>query len=247
MSAAAHRGCCVLTFHRIVDAPERDHDVSRRSFDALLDRLAAAEASFTTELARPGDHALALTFDDGSADHLEVAEKLAARDVHAVFFVPSASLGRPTTLSADGCRELVALGHAVGSHARDHAPLARLPSAELRAQVEESKARLEDVCETSVSTFAPPGGVGHPALAAELERAGYEASRGMSWGFYRSPEQRWRVSCLPVTEFTLRRGWIDAAVARWSLPAAMRVGSAVRRIVPAPAAARLRGRLHAAA
>jgi hypothetical protein len=98
-----------------------------------------------------------------------------------------------------------------------------------------------------VSTFAPPGGIGHPALAEELERAGYEASRSTSWGFYRSPEQRWRVPCLPVTEFTLRRGWIDAAVARWSLPAAMRVGSAVRRIVPAPAAARLRGRLHAAA
>jgi peptidoglycan/xylan/chitin deacetylase (PgdA/CDA1 family) len=247
MSPAAHRGCCVLTFHRIVDAPERDHDVSRRSFDALLDRLAAAGQSFTTELARPEDHALALTFDDGSADHLEVAERLAARDVRAVFFVPSASLGRPTALSADGCRQLVALGHTVGSHARDHAPLAHLPSAELRAQVEESKARLEEITGTSVTTFAPPGGVGHSALADELERAGYETSRSTSWGFYRSPEQHWRVPCLPVTEFTLRRGWIDAAIARWSLPAAMRVGSAVRRIVPASAAARLRGRLHAAA
>jgi peptidoglycan/xylan/chitin deacetylase (PgdA/CDA1 family) len=236
-----------LTFHRVVAEPARDHDVSRRSFEALLDRLAATGATFTTELGRPVDHALALTFDDGSVDHLEVAEALAARDVRALFFVPSASLGRPNELSADDCRQLVTLGHAVGSHARDHAPLARLTRAELRAQVEESKAQLEDVCGTGVSTFAPPGGIGHPALAEELERAGYEASRSTSWGFYRSPEQRWRVPCLPVTEFTLRRGWIDAAVARWSLPAAMRVGSAVRRIVPAPAAARLRGRLHAAA
>jgi hypothetical protein len=240
-------GCCVLTFHRVVAEPERDHDVSRRSLEALLDRLAAAGAGFTTELDRPLDHALALTFDDGTADHLDVAEALAARDVRALFFVPSALLGHPSKLTADGCRRLVALGHTVGSHARDHTPLAGLTHPELRAQVEQSKAQLEDVTGTSVSIFAPPGGIGHPELAAELERAGYRASRVTSWGFYRSPDQRWRVPCLPVTEFTLRRGWIDAAVARWSLPAAMRVGSAVRRIVPAPAAARLRGRLHAAA
>ena len=56
-------GCCVLTFHRIVAEPERDHDVSRRSFDALLDRLAARGAPVTTVLARPLDHALVLTFD----------------------------------------------------------------------------------------------------------------------------------------------------------------------------------------
>jgi peptidoglycan/xylan/chitin deacetylase (PgdA/CDA1 family) len=236
-----------LTFHRIVAEPERDYDVSYRSFDALVDRLAAAGAPFTTELARPVDHALALTFDDGSADHLEVAEALADRSLRCVFFVPSASLGRPGALTADGCRRLVALGHVVGSHARHHAPLAGLTLAELRAQVEKSKAQLEEVTGTSVSTFAPPGGIGHPELPEMLERAGYEASRSTSWGFYRSPEQRWRAPCLPVTEFTLGRGWIDAAVARWSLPAAMRVGSAVRRIVPTPAAARLRGRLHAAA
>jgi peptidoglycan/xylan/chitin deacetylase (PgdA/CDA1 family) len=241
------RGCCVLTFHRIVAEPERDHDVSRRSFETLLDRLAATGTGFTTELDRPLDHALALTFDDGSADHLEVAEALAARDVSALFFVPSASLDHPNKLTADGCRRLVALRHTVGSHAREHSPLAGLTHAELRAQVEESKAQLEDVTGTSVSIFAPPGGIGHPGLEAELERAGYRASRATSWGFYRSSEQRWHVPCVPVTEFTLRRGWIDAAVARWSLPAAMRVSSAVRRIVPAPAAARLRGRLHAAA
>jgi peptidoglycan/xylan/chitin deacetylase (PgdA/CDA1 family) len=240
-------GCCVLTFHRIVAEPARDHDVSRRSFDALLDRLAAQGATFSTELARPLDRALALTFDDGSVDHLDVAEALVSRDLRALFFVPSGSLGRPSALTADGCRQLVALGHVVGSHAREHAPLAGLTHAQLRVQVEESKARLEDVTGTIVSTFAPPGGIAHPALHEELVRAGYAASRSTSWGFYRSPEQHWRVPCLPVTEFTLRRGWIDAAVARWSLPAAMRVGSAVRRIVPAPAAARLRGRLHAAA
>src|SRR5262249_6577270 len=159
------------------------------------------------------------------------AEALAERGLRALFFVSSASLGRPGKLTADGCRALVELGHVIGSHARDHSPLAGLTRAELRAQGAGSKGALGDVARTSVPAFAPPGGLGPPARAEDLDRAGFGASRSTSWGFYRSPEQRWRVPCLPVTEFTLRRGWIDAAVAHWSLPTGMRVGSAVRRIV----------------
>ena len=41
-------GCCVLTFHRIVAVPERDHDVTRTSFEALLDRLATTGTAWTT-------------------------------------------------------------------------------------------------------------------------------------------------------------------------------------------------------
>jgi len=241
------KGCCVLTFHRVVSELERDHDVSWPSFRSLLDRLAATDAPLTSELRRPLDGALALTFDDGSEDHLRVAEELATRNLRALFFIPSGCIGGRAALTADAVRRLVALGHAVGSHARDHAPLRHLTRRELRAQVEESKDRLEDVVAARVSTFAPPGGIGHIALVDELERAGYEASRTTSWGFYRSPDDHWRISCLPVTEFTLRRGWIDAAVAGWSVPPSMRVAAAVRRVLPAPAAARLRGRLHAAA
>ncbi len=237
----------MLTFHRIVTHVERDHDVSWQSFRSLLDRLAATELAFTTELRRPLDRSLALTFDDGSEDHLSVAEELATRKLPGVFFIPSGRVGTRGGLTVADARRLPALGHAIASHARDHVPLAGLTRAELRVQVEESKARLEDVAAVRVSAFAPPGGIGHAALADELDRAGYDASRSTSWGFYRSADDRWRISCLPVTELTLRRGWIDAAAAGWSLPRAMRVTAAVRRIVPAPAATRLRGRLHAAA
>jgi peptidoglycan/xylan/chitin deacetylase (PgdA/CDA1 family) len=247
VTAAPKKGCCVLTFHRIVADVERHHDVSWPSFRALLDRLAATNAALTSELRRPLDRTLALTFDDGSEDHLQVAEELATRNLRALFFISSGCIGGRSALTAAGSRRLVALGHIVGSHARDHEPLAPLTRTELRAQVEESKARLEDVVGARVSMFAPPGGIGHTALVEELERAGYEASRTTSWGFYRSPNDRWRISSLPVTEFTLRRGWIDAAAAGWSLPPSMRVAAAVRRVLPAPAGARLRGRLHAAA
>jgi peptidoglycan/xylan/chitin deacetylase (PgdA/CDA1 family) len=248
MSRARERqGCCVLTFHRVVDERERDHDVRWPTFRALLDALAREVAGFSTDLLRPSAGHVILTFDDGSADHVHVARELAGRGAPAIFFVPTGRLGSPESLGADEARELAALGHVVGSHAHDHAPLAGLPLPELRRQVVESKARLEEVLGTRVSTFAPPGGVYHRALGDELRRAGYEACRSTSWGVYRTADDRWRVPCLPVTEYTIRSGWIQRAVADWALPPGMRLASLVRRVVPEGPATRLRRRLHAQA
>ena len=97
-----------------------------------------------------------MTFDDATGDHLEVARELAARHIPAVFFVTFGVLGREGHLDDAALRELVALGHVVGSHALDHAPLAGLSREELRVQVRDSKARLEAVVEEPVRFFAPP-------------------------------------------------------------------------------------------
>jgi hypothetical protein len=69
----------------------------------------------------------------------------------------------------------------------------------------------------------------------------------MRWGFYRTADDRWDIPCLPVTEFTLRSGWIERAARNWALPPAMRVTSVLKRIVPARAASRVRGRFDAKA
>jgi peptidoglycan/xylan/chitin deacetylase (PgdA/CDA1 family) len=248
MTSERHpQGCCVLTLHRIVDEPDRPYDVGSSSYRSLLDALSAVVDGFSTDLLRPAPRTAVLTFDDGSADHLPVAEELAGRGTAAVFFVPSARLGRRGSLTADDARQLVGLGHVVGSHAHDHAPLAGLSRAELRRQVVESKLRLEDALGTAVSLFAPPGGVGHRDLRELLQQAGYDACRSMRWGFYRTADDRWDIPCLPVTEFTLRSGWIERAARNWALPPAMRVTSVLKRIVPARAASRVRGRFDAKA
>jgi peptidoglycan/xylan/chitin deacetylase (PgdA/CDA1 family) len=231
----------VLTLHRVVDERERAHDVRRESLRWLLDTV--AHLSFSTELARPAPGSVVLTFDDATGDHLDLARVLAARGIHAVFFASLADVGRPGHLDQAGLRELADAGHVVGSHAVDHAPLSGLPPHELRREVAESKAGLEQILERPVRFFAPPGGIGHPALGDELERAGYDASRSMRWGFYRARGDRWRVPCLPVTEYTLRSGWIAHAALRGTLPISMRAASVARAVMPDVVTTRIRRRL----
>ena len=91
--------------------------------------------------------------------------------------------------------------------------------------------------------FAPPGGIGHPHLARVLEETGYAASRSTRWGFYRTPDERWDVPCLPVTAFAWRRGWIEGALDDWDLPVTMRIVWEIKRRLPRTLAMRIRSRL----
>ena len=235
-------GACVLTLHRVVERVERPHDVRRETFRVLLDAL-ADYGPFSVELARPEPQSVVVTFDDATSDHLELAQEFAARRIPAIFFVTSSVLGREGHLDDAALRELVALGHVVGSHALDHAPLAGLSREALRMQVVDSKARLEDVVGEPVRFFAPPGGIDHPALAAELGRAAYAASRSLRWGLYRASAERWQVPSLPVTEYTVESGWIVQAALRGSLPASMRAAAAVRAVMPRSVRDRVRRRI----
>jgi peptidoglycan/xylan/chitin deacetylase (PgdA/CDA1 family) len=212
---------CVLTLHRIVREPERDHDVGRSSLARLLAALQRAEASFAARLEPPVPRSVVLTFDDATSDHRDVGRWLEERGVQAIFFVPSGSVGSPGHLSKTDLRDLALQGHAVGSHSVDHKPLAGLTLRGLRRQVDESKSALEQILGQRVRYFAAPGGISHPSLTAELERAGYQASRSMRWGLRRHPAERWQIPCLPVTEYTLRRGWIESAALRGTVPASM--------------------------
>ena len=236
------RGACVLTVHRVVGRPEIVHDVRRESFSAVVEAL-AKRGTFSVELARPEPESFVVTFDDATSDHLEVARELAERGIPAVFFATFGLLGRPGHLDGAALRELVRLGHVVGSHALDHAPLADLPREELRMQTFDSKEGLEEVVGAPIRFFAPPGGIGHPALAGELERAGYAASRSMRWDIYRAAAERWDVPSLPVTEYTVRSGWIVQAALRGSLPVPMRAAAAARAVMPQAVRCRIRRRL----
>jgi peptidoglycan/xylan/chitin deacetylase (PgdA/CDA1 family) len=245
MTGEKDRSALVLVLHRVVARRERDHDVRPGSFRTLIDELAEGRRSFATRLEAPEPSSVVLTFDDATIDHLEVAHELANRRIAAVFFVPFGRLGHRGHLSPTGVRELVALGHRVGAHALDHAPLAGAAVGELRRQVAESQERLEEVTGAPVRYFAPPGGVGHASLEPELARAGYEASRSTRWGLYRTRDERWRVPCLPVTEHTLASGWIRAAAQRGALPVPMRAAALVRHVAPDGMRTRLRRSVHA--
>jgi hypothetical protein len=227
----------VLTFHRVVDAPELDHDVSWDSFRRLIDTISS---SVVGDLAEPSSRTIALTFDDATEDHLRAAQELHQRELKATFFVPTGHVGEKGRLDADQVRDLVSIGHGVGSHAVHHQPLAGVSAEHLRSEVRDSRVRLEGLSKRPVVFFAPPGGIGHPALAVALEAEGYRASRSMRWGIYRDPQRRWEIPCVPVTEYTWRRGWVSHAMEHHALSLEMRVGWAVKNAIPASVARRIR-------
>ncbi len=239
-------GACVLTLHRIVASPSKDHDVSWPTFMRLIDLLGEAPVPVSSDLDGFASARIALTFDDGSEDHAEVGELLADRGLGAVFFVPAAEVGRAGYLDEAEVRRLTELGHVIGSHSFEHRPLAGLSFDALRNQVTRSKEELRACTGTPIHYFAPPGGIGHELLPAVLAESGFRASRSMRWGFYRRSDERWQIPCLPVTELTLRRGWIAAALADWNLPLTMRGAWRAKRAMPRRAAIAARHLLHAA-
>jgi peptidoglycan/xylan/chitin deacetylase (PgdA/CDA1 family) len=233
---------CLLMVHRVVDRPVRDHDTGWDSFLRLIDELEAGRHPFTTEPApdRGSGPAIALTFDDGTEDHLAVGETLAARAIGAIFFVSPGLVGESGYLDEAGVQRLTGLGHRVGSHGVRHERLDQLEPGLVDRELVESRARLEDLTAKPVDLYAPVGGAGVPDLAVRLERAGYVGSRSTRWGIHTNPSERWAMPCLPVTELTLRRGWVSEAAAAMRLPARLAVLHAVKEALPGGIRTRVR-------
>ncbi len=235
---------CVLVLHRVVERPDRDHDLGHATFQLLLRLIEESERPVAVDLLAPPPESVLLTFDDATADHLPVARALATAGRSAIFFVPTGRLGHDGHLSRDDVRTVEELGHRVGSHTVTHRRLDTLARDELRVELVESKAALDELLQAPVTYFAAPGGSWHRKLADELRLAGYEAARTTTWGLDRG-QDRFRVPALPVTEATVRNGWIGSALESGRMPNGMRWAAAARRALPAGAARRARRRLHA--
>ena len=234
---------CVLTFHRIVDRVERDHDVSWPSFLRILDTI---RDRITTDLRlRPETgREVVLTFDDGSPDHAAVGRELAVRQVAGIFFVPAGMIGSRGFLNEGELHELHAEGHIIGSHGFNNIRLSGLLPSELRQELRGSRERLQNLLGTTIGYLSTPGGSNHPLLAKELEESGFSAARSMRWGVHRREADRWRIPCIPVTELTISRGWVERVLAGWRLPVPMRVVWGVKELLPPDARSAVRSWSH---
>jgi hypothetical protein len=245
MAPDRDRATCILTFHRIVTAREVDHDVTWKSYHGLIDELQRSAATFSVALdTEPAGPSVSLTFDDGTVDHMEVGADLARRRIQGVFFIPPGRLGSPGFLDVANVEELISLGHVVGSHSYSHVPLDTVEPVRLAQELRDSKRALEDITGSPVTWFAPPGGISPPGLPAELAGAGYRLSRSMVWGIRRRGADRWRLPCVPVTEFTIRAGWVPRAVRSFRLPISMQLAWRMKGLLPRSSALRLRRTLH---
>jgi peptidoglycan/xylan/chitin deacetylase (PgdA/CDA1 family) len=172
--------------------------LDRHDFAALLDDLHARRYRTVTlaeaaERNRAGRRlprrTVVMTFDDGCRcfrDH--AIPELTARGMTATLFAVSGALGgtnhwdtadgerREDLLGAADLRELAAAGIEIGSHGRHHRDLSVCTEAELREEIEGSKADLEAVLGTPVRTFCYPYGRLTSRAATVARAAGYLAA-----------------------------------------------------------------------
>ena len=144
-----------------------------------------------------------LTFDDGGASSVRVAEMLAERGWPAHFFITTDRIGEPGFVSTADLHRLRELGHEVGSHSCSHPErMSRATRRELDHEWRDSLAVLSEVLGEPVTTASVPGGY----FSAEVARAAADA--GVEVLFTSEPDTTPRrvATCLVVG-----RMWVTAS------------------------------------
>jgi peptidoglycan-N-acetylglucosamine deacetylase len=117
-----------------------------------------------------GDNAweLALTYDDGpnGSYTLRLLEMLARHNVRATFFL----IGQYARQQPEVVRQIQAGGHLIGNHTMTHPVLLGLSPREIREQLADCNAWIEDATGEAVRLFRPP----HGARSTEVLRTAAE-------------------------------------------------------------------------
>jgi len=124
-----------------------------------------------TGLPRPSRQ-LALTFDDGPNDPytLHLLEVLAKHNVNATFFM----IGRYVKQRPDIVRAIAESGHVIGNHTFTHPLLIFKSSADIRRELSDCRAAIQDAIGEHSSLFRPPFGGRRPAVLRIVRQLGLE-------------------------------------------------------------------------
>ncbi len=117
---------------------------------------------------------VAITFDDAERNSVAAVESLAALGLRASVYAIAGDLETPAGLQRAEVEALVAIeGVELGAHSVNHPHLDELGTDAIRREVEESRARLEDLLGESPASFAYPFGSFDSRVRAVVMEAGF--------------------------------------------------------------------------
>lgn len=143
-------------------------------FEQHLDGIAATGAAVGLMSAEGAGPDVALTFDDGGASALRIADALEHRNWRGHFFITTSQIGAPGFVDAETVRALADRGHVVGSHSHTHPTyMGRLPVAELIDEWRRSRDVLGETLGKPPEFASVPGGFHSPMVIRTAAGAGY--------------------------------------------------------------------------
>lgn len=146
-----------------------------------------------------GDHVV-LTFDDGHRSNWWLAlPVLVEANVTATFYVVAGFVDKDSEyLTSAQLREMAAHKMLIGSHSMTHRWLPELDPRELRRELVDSRARLEDIVQRPVLDFALPGGHFNRRVMEAARECGYRSVATCKVGVYRTGDDPFRLPRLEI-------------------------------------------------
>ncbi len=196
----------------------RDNDFKVVPYRAIADCLEGRAAL--------PPRAAAITFDDGLINQYQFAFPLLKRyGMTATFFVVTRRIGVPgRTMNWDQLLEMQQAGMTIGAHTTRHKSLNAMSEAELLADLNNSRADIEENLGICPEFIAYPYGHFNPRSLELIKAAGFRSGRTARWSIEHARTGAYRVGI--VTSAGLRRvlkkygpglGWsgpADAVVGR---------------------------------
>jgi glycosyltransferase involved in cell wall biosynthesis len=140
--------------------------------------------------------AITTSWDDGHPLDLRIAELLAKHGLRGTFYVPLENT--LSTLSAVQIRDLSS-AFEVGAHTLHHLVLTTLPSDRARAEIVQSKARLEEITGKRCKVFCFPKGRYANAHLEMLGEAGFTGARTIELLSFNRPRAEHGIAIMPTT------------------------------------------------
>lgn len=232
----------ILMYHSVSDVTSKvfaPFVIPPREFTAQIEYLASHGYSTLTvnDLVRmwmTGDQLpprpIVLTFDDAYADFGDTVVPLLLRNrCTASLYVTTGAVGRTNfwvkgdvsrrILTWDELREVAATGIEIGAHSITHRAMDALSTLDLRAEMSEPKAQLEEQLRQEVTTLAYPFGFESRRVRDAAAAAGYLAACAVGYRMSAATEDRFALSrfiVLPGMDVRAYRRLLEGLGPQWT-------------------------------